>query len=162
MKAEAFQAKLEIIGANPFVSVPQPILSNIFEAAGKDKGAIPIMGTVNGKPYTQTLVRFKGAWRLYINTFMLKDSPRRIGEVIDVTVVFDGSDRTIKPHPRWTEALESNETARAVFDGLSSSRKREIVRYISALKTEESVERNVKRAIDFLLGDGRFVGRDKP
>jgi uncharacterized protein (UPF0147 family) len=37
-----------------------------------------------------------------------------------------------------------------------------IIRYISALKTDESVSRNVRRAIEFLTSDGRFVGRDKP
>ena len=33
---------------------------------------------------------------------------------------------------------------------------------IANLKTEKSVERNVTRAINFLLGKERFVGRDKP
>jgi hypothetical protein len=120
------------------------------------------MGAVNGIPYKQTLMKFAGAWRLYINTFMLKNSPKRIGETLAVTVSFDPSDRAIHPHPKWTRALERNAEAKAVFDSLSPSRKHEIVRYIAALKTEESVERNVEKAIDFLLGKGRFVGRDKP
>jgi hypothetical protein len=38
---------------------------------------------------------------------------------------------------------------------------KEIMRYINNLKTTESVERNVERAIRFLLGKDRFVGRDK-
>jgi hypothetical protein len=36
------------------------------------------------------------------------------------------------------------------------------VRYISALKTPESISRNIQLAIGFLKGDNRFVGRDKP
>ena len=39
---------------------------------------------------------------------------------------------------------------------------KEIVRYIDGLKTERSIDRNVERALDFLLGKGRFVGRDRP
>jgi hypothetical protein len=162
MKSEAFRAELDIVGANPFVGVPQAILMRLFEQSGKDKGPIPITGTVNGIPYRQTLMKYKGAWRLYINTIMLKDSPKRIGETIDLTVAFDQSDRTIQPHPKFVKALESNSSAKAVFDKLSPSRRHEIVRYISALKTEESVDRNAKKAIAFLLGRGRFVGRDKP
>jgi hypothetical protein len=157
-----FKAVLELIGANPYVSVPQTILDNIFEEAGKNKGPIPITGTVNDYPYKQTLMRFKDQWRLYINIYMLKDSPKRIGETVTITVSFDPSDRKINPHPKWTQALEDNASARAVFEGLSPSRRHEIVRYISVLKTEESVERSVKKAIDFLLGKGRFVGRDTP
>jgi hypothetical protein len=160
--ADAFTASIELIGMNPFVSVPSPILRRLFEQADKDKGPIPIMGTVNGCSYRQTLVKYRGAWRLYINTTMLKDSPKRIGETIEVTVAFDPSDRTIQPHPKLTAALEANEAAKAVFDELPSSRRHEIVRYLSALKTEKSVEKNVDKAIDFLLGKGRFVGRDRP
>lgn len=33
---------------------------------------------------------------------------------------------------------------------------------IANLKSDESINRNIARAIDFLLGNGNFVGRDKP
>jgi len=45
---------------------------------------------------------------------------------------------------------------------LPASRQKEIVRYISALKTQESVTKNIERAIGFLMGGNRFLGRDKP
>lgn len=157
-----FKAKIEIIGINPYVFVPEEILLTIFTASGKFKGHIPIKGEVNGKEYKQTLVKFKGAWRLYINTTMLENSPKRIGEIIQVSAEFDPSDRTIEPHPKLMEALHLNPNAQTRFDELSKSKKHEIVRYISSLKTEESIERNIARAIDFLHGNGRFIGRDKP
>ncbi|MDR0905478.1 MAG: YdeI/OmpD-associated family protein [Oscillospiraceae bacterium] len=154
-----FTAVIEIIGVNPFVRVPADILDALFEQCGRNKGAIPIKGTVCGAPYTQTLVKFKGLWRLYVNTSMLKNSPDRVGEEIELTVAFDPDERTIAPPPGFVKALEENPGAKAVFDGLAPSRRHEIVRYIASLKTEESVARNIKRAVDFLNGDGRFVGR---
>ncbi len=157
-----FKADIAIIGINPFVFVPEEILTEIFKQAGKSKGAIPVSGMINDKPYKQTLVRYSDFWRLYINTTMLKNSPDRIGEIIDVTISFDPSDRTITPHPKLTEALEKNTEAKVVFDGLSPSLRKEIVRYISFLKTEQSVDNNVGKAIDFLLGKGKFIGRDHP
>lgn len=150
-----FRAKLELIGVNPFVSVPGKILLAIFKQAGRDKGHIPIRGTVNSVPYKQTLVKFRGAWRMYINARMLKNSPRRIGEVIKVSAKFDPADRSIKLHPIFAKALKNNPTAQNKFNTLSPSRKHEIVRYISFLKTEESVNRNVIRAINFLSGNAR-------
>jgi hypothetical protein len=162
VKEIKFSADLNIIGVNPFVFVPEKILDEIFEAAGKDRGYIPVHGTVNDKPYKQTLVKFQGDWRLYINTSMLKNSPLRIGENLVITIAFDPIDRTIHPHPKFIKALEMNPQAKAVFDGLSPSRKKEIVRYIASLKSEESVDRNIIKAIDFLLFKGRFIGRDKP
>ena len=157
-----FRAKIEIIGVNPFVFVPHDILQQIFKQADKGIGHIPINGTINNKPYKQTLVKYCGEWRLYINTSMLKNSPKRIGETIEITLSFDPESRDIKPPNDFVKALTENEQAKTVFDGLSASRKLEIVRYLARLKTEEILEKNIKRAINFLLGKERFVGRDKP
>ncbi len=77
-------------------------------------------------------------------------------------ITFDPSDRTIQPHPKLLKALKENEQANAVFEKLSASRQKEIVRYMSKLKTEESVDRNVVKAINFLLGKESFVGRKTP
>ncbi|MDF2437302.1 MAG: hypothetical protein K0Q95_1678 [Bacteroidota bacterium] len=157
-----FKAEIKIIGINPYVSLSRKMLDELFKDAGKDKGPIPIKGAINDKPYKQTLMKFKGEWRLYINTIMLKDSPKRIGETIEMTVQYDPAKRTITPHPSFIKALSDNKSAKDVFDNLSPSRKNEIVRYISNLKTEESINRNVAKAIGFLKGKSRFVGRDKP
>ena len=157
-----FTANLEIIGINPFVFVPKEILDSLFQQAGKDKGPIPVRGKINDKKYTQTLVKYAGKWRLYVNMIMLKNSPQRIGELLEISVEFDPSDRSVAPHPKWLKAIAENSEAKEVFDSLPASRQKEIVKYIANLKTEKSVERNVQRAINFLLGKGRFVGRDAP
>lgn len=157
-----FNAELRIIDGNPYVFLPEDILRELFSHAGKNKGPIPVQGTCNDVAFQQTLMKFRGAWRLYINMKMLPDSPRRIGEVLTIFIEFDPSDRTIQPHPKLVRALQANEEARRVFEGLSPSLQKEIVRYISNLKQEESIDRNVKRAINFLLGNERFVGRDSP
>lgn len=157
-----FTAAIEIIGINPFVFVPDDILRSIFEQAGKSKGAIPVKGLINGKPYKQTLVKYSGFWRLYINLLMLDNSPSRIGEIIEILIAFDPSDRTIPLHPKLIKALDQNLPAKEVFERLSPSLRKEIVRYIAQLKTEESIDRNVVKALDFLLGNGRFVGRNNP
>jgi len=159
---QKFKAEIQIIGVNPYVLVPDEVLSAVFKQAQKGKGAIPIRGTINGSPYKQTLVRFRGDWRLYINMIMLKNSPKRIGETIEISVEFDPVIRVIEPHPTFVKALKGNKEAEAIFNNLRPSLKHEIVRYISFLKSEESVDRNVLKAINFLLGKGRFVGRDKP
>ncbi len=158
---QKFKAPIQLIGINPYVLLPDNILTKLFKQAGKDKGPIQIKGTINRNPYKQNLVKFKGAWRLYINTSMLKDSPKRIGEIIEVIIDFDPEKRIITPHPDLIKALNKNKQAKKVFDSLRPSLQKEIVRYISNLKTEESAEKNITKAIDFLLGKGRFVGRDK-
>jgi hypothetical protein len=157
-----FSAVLNIIGVNPFVFVPDDILLEIFARAGKNAGHIPVNGTINDKPYRQTLVKYSGDWRLYINMIMLKNSPKRIGEIIDVTIMFDPQSREITPPQSFVQALDENQEAKIIFNRLPPSRKNEIVRYLARLKSADSLQKNIIRAINFLMGKERFVGRDKP
>jgi hypothetical protein len=157
-----FKATLDIIGVNPFVYVPEQILEHIFAQAGKNKGHIPVCVEIDKSKHKQTLVKYSGDWRLYINTMILKNSPKRVGEIIDIAIEFDPADRSIKPHPEFLKALDQNREAKHVFENLSASRQKEIIRYISFLKSADSVTKNVQKAIGFLTGKNRFVGRDRP
>lgn len=161
-KTYDFSAVIKLIGINPYVSVPEEILNSIFIDANKEKGPIPIKGTINEKPYLQTLVKYKNEWRLYINTIMLDNSPKKIGETIKVTLAFDPIERIVEMHPLLKKALVENKDANAIFESLPPSRRKEIIKYISFLKSEEKVKENVEKAINFLLGTERFIGRDKP
>lgn len=159
---EKFRALLQIIGINPYVSLPPRVLTRIFKAAGKDKSPIRVKGRINDHPFQQNLVRYLGEWRLYINTTMLPRSPKRIGESLQVEIGFDAVPAPVPEHNGFTTALKKHPHANKVFGELPASRRKEIVRYIAALKSEKSIEANIARAIEFLEGRGRFVGRDKP
>ena len=158
----SFSDKIKIIGINPYVVPPASALKAIFKAAGKEKGPVPVKGTLNGKPFIQTLVKYSGKWRLYLNGPMRKAAGIGVGDVAEVKLAFDPKDRTIVMHPELKQALLKNKTAKAVFDNLAPSRQKEIVRYISSLKSEVAIEKNIKRALAFLSGKERFAGRDKP
>jgi hypothetical protein len=156
----SFTATIEIIGINPYVFVPDAILQQIFQDAGRDKSPIPVKGQVNDRAYRQTLVRYQGEWRLYINMMMLDRSPDRVGELISVSIGYDPEDRSIQPHPQLLKAIEENAEAKDTFENLNPSLQKEIIRYVGALKSQASVELNIQKAINFLLGKGRFVGRE--
>lgn len=154
-----FTATLDIIGINPFVFVPDEILNEIFETSGKNKSPIPVKGTVNGKEFTQNLMKYLGEWRLYINLTMLKDSPKRIGEILEIFIEFDNSDRTISIHPDLEKAIQENPVASQSFENLIPSRKLELIRYINNLKTEAAKQRNIEKIIRHLKGETDFFGK---
>lgn len=154
-----FTAKLEIIGINPFVFLPDKVLNEIFETSGKNKSPIPVKGTVNGKEFRQNLMKYLGEWRLYINLTMLKDSPKRIGEILEIFIEFDQSDRTISIHPDLEKAIKKNPVALQNFENLIPSRRLELVRYINNLKTEASIQRNIEKIIRHLTGETDFFGK---
>ena len=159
MQNNPFTARLEIIGINPFVFVPEDILNEIFQAAGKCKSPIPVKGKVNGKPFKQNLMKYLGEWRLYINLTMLKDSPKRIGEMIEVSVEFDRYERTVSIHPELYKTIHENPLALQNFENLIPSAKLELIRYINNLKTETAVKRNIEKIIRYLNGETDFFGK---
>jgi len=157
-----FNAKIQIIGVNPYVLLPAAVLKGIFAQAGKDKGKIPVKMKIDGHEFIQTLIKYSGKWRLYLNTPMRKTAGKDVGDTANFDITYDPSPRVIPMHDKLKNALDKHEEAKRIFDGLRPSLQLEIVRYISFLKTEETLDRNVTRAINFLLGKERFIGRDKP
>jgi hypothetical protein len=156
----SFNAKIQIIGINPYVLLPAAILKKLFSDAGRDKSPIPVKGELNGFAYIQTLVKYSGKWRLYLNGPMLKGADTDVGNMVKVKIAFDDKERLTPLHSKLEEALNKNKKAKQSFEKLVPYRQKEIVRYINSLKTEESVDRNIKKAIGFLTGKERFVGRD--
>src|SRR5262245_46241981 len=157
-----FKAKIEIIGVNPFVFLPDKVLHQIFAQAGKNKGKIPVKIKIDGHEFPQTLIKWSGSWRLYLNIPMRKAAKKDVGDIANFEIVFDPIERIVSMHPKFEKALRENKEAKKVFDSLRPSLQLEINRYFSFLKSESAVDRNVTKAIQFLLGNGRFVARDKP
>ena len=161
-KTNKFSAEIQIIGVNPFVFLPDTVLDSIFKEANKDKGKIPVKMKIDGHEFTQTLIKYSGHWRLYLNTSMRKIAKKEVGDIANFEISFDPEERVIPMHPKLFKALSENREAQKIFNSLRPSLQLEIVRYISFLKTEETIDKNVLRAVSFLLGNGRFIGGDKP
>jgi hypothetical protein len=157
-----FSAKIYIIGINPYVLLPDLVLEEIFVQADKNSGPIPVKVFFGESGFLQTLVKYSGKWRLYLNGEMRKAAGKDVGDTVKIQIGFDTEERITPMPPKLKLALENNQKAKAVFENLSTSRRKEIMRYINNLKSVESVDRNILRAMQFLLGNARFVGRDKP
>lgn len=157
-----YSTAVKIINGNPYVEVPEKLLQGIFEQAGRDKQPIPVKGKLNGANFVQTLMRYEGDWRLYLNGVMLKaaeimfksgDIASVVGKEVEIEVGYDNKSRELEMHPKLQSALDKDNKASKAYEGLSPSRKHEILRYLSFLKTEEKVDLNIKRILQHLRGE---------
>lgn len=147
-----FKATIEVINGNPYVHVPQRVLQTIFAEAKKEKSPIPVHGTINGKRYIQTLVRYAGDWRLYINGIMFKAASVGVGDTVHMTVDFDPKPRVF-PMPKELRAvLNKHPKAQAAYNALPPYRKKEICRYLGFMKTQKTLDKNVQIILAHLLG----------
>ncbi len=126
----------------------------LFQDAGKRSGAIPVCGTLEGAPYVQTLVKFSGKWRFYINGPMLKASGLQNGDMAHVAIEYDARSRTVPLGVQLKEALAKDKAAKKAYDALAPHRQKEINRYLTGLKTEATLQRNIVVVVDSLAGRG--------
>ncbi|MBC7937751.1 MAG: DUF1905 domain-containing protein [Rhizobacter sp.] len=159
---KAFSAAIEIIGINPYVLLPEKVLQNIFNDAGKDRGPIPVNGTIDGHPFRQTLVKYAGCWRLYLNGNMRTACGKDVGDRAKIVLNYDALERITPMHPALAEALQKNKAAHQLFKQLPPYMQKEMMRYINNLKTRASIEKNVNKALGFLFGKEKFIGRYHP
>jgi hypothetical protein len=148
-----FSATIFKVGINPVVDPPDGVLRKLFEKAERSKDPIPVRGRLNGAEFVQTLVKYQGAWRLYINGPMLKASGLKVGDTASVEIEFDPRPHETPMPPKFVRALSKDAVAKAAFDILTASRKKEILRYLGFLKTEESRDRNIERVLAHLRGE---------
>ena len=134
-------------GINPCVDVPEKITTKL-EAR---RGYIPILGKINGHPFQQHMVPVKnGPYRLYVNGPMMKGANIDVGMSAKFEIE---QDDLIPKKPVMPVALKSSlKTANLIadFKSLIPSRQKEIIKYISYLKTEEARERNIEKVVRML------------
>lgn len=156
-RVRSFSAKIFIISKiNPVVDVPDEVLEYLCKKAGRNKGPIPVKGKLNGKKFIQTVVKYQGAWRLYLNGEMRKSAGiggSGRGDIAHVELDFDPAPRTVPMPPLLEKALTKNKPAKAAFEALAPSRQKEILRYLGSMKAEESLARNVEKVVKQLLGE---------
>ena len=148
-----FRAKIAILDINPYVLLPPSHLKALFDAANRDKGPIPVKGSIDGVDFRQTLVKYQGAWRLYLNTPMRKAAGKDVGDTVLVRVEFNARPRVERMPIKFKRALAQHREARVTYEALVPSRKKEILRYLNSLKTTISLERNIETVIRHLLGE---------
>ena len=140
------------IGINPVVDPPEKVLAKIFEQVGKSSGPIPVRGKINGSEYIQTLMKYQGAWRLYINGPMLKASGLGVGDKAEIEIEFDPRPREVKMVKELAAAFKKDKAASSAYKKLAPSRQREILKYIGSLKSKEAREKNIKKVLRHLTG----------
>ena len=150
---QTFTAKINIIGVNPYVDVPEKILKLLQNEAKSQTKPVPVKGTVNGKPFIQTIVKYAGKWRLYLNGPMREATKTGVGDTVTVGLAYDPASRMPPVPAQLKQAFEKNPRAKETFDSLSASRKKEILRYLGFLKTEGKLTKNIDKIIRRLSGD---------
>jgi bifunctional DNA-binding transcriptional regulator/antitoxin component of YhaV-PrlF toxin-antitoxin module len=131
-------------GEAPTVELP----FDVKERFGKARA--PVRGTVNGTDYRTTVAVYGGVPLIGFRRELRERAGIEIGDEVEVTVELDEEPRTVELPPALKEALDADEEARATFDGLSYSHRREYAEWIAEARRDETRERRVARTLEKL------------
>jgi Bacteriocin-protection, YdeI or OmpD-Associated/Domain of unknown function (DUF1905) len=163
--AVTFKAVIELRGVNPYVLVSRARAARLKPGWRRP---MPVLVQINGQPERPWRINMMpvgdGSFYLYLHGRVRTASATATGDRVTVSLRFDAAYRNGPAHPvpDWfRRGLAGNDAARASWTALAPSRRKEILRYFSGLKSDEARARNLKRAISVLAGEpGRFMARD--
>lgn len=149
MKKSTFKAKIYKVGINPCVKIPTAVTEKMTPV----KGYIRVKGKIGDHTFRHTLVPVKNAgYRLFVNGPMLKGAGVKVGDTVRFSIEQDfgpaPSRNTSMPKALKKELNRHNLTS--AFNDLTPSRKKEILKYLNYLKTEDALARNIIKVISQL------------
>jgi|SRR5579871_400106 len=160
-----FSALIQVRGINPFVAVSSARAEALTPGWRRP---LPVLVRINDKPQVPWRINLmpagNGDFYLYLHEIVRKASGTSVGDRVIVELSFDANYRSGPRHrmPRWfKQALDKNPQALKNWTALIPSRKKEILRYFSQLKSLDARNRNLSKALRVLSGEGeRFMARD--
>jgi Bacteriocin-protection, YdeI or OmpD-Associated/Domain of unknown function (DUF1905) len=139
-------------GGGAFVEVP----FDVEEAFGSKKPKVKAM--IEGVPYRGLLVRMGGPSHMLI---ILKGIREQIGKTfgddVTVTVEPDTEPRLIEIPKDLMKELKKEKEAKAFFDKLSYTHRKEYVKWVEEAKKEETRQNRIVKTIEMLKKGKRGV-----
>jgi Bacteriocin-protection, YdeI or OmpD-Associated/Domain of unknown function (DUF1905) len=143
-----FQTTVELGGktATGF-RVPSEVVEAL--ASGK-RPAVTV--TVGGHSYRSTIAPMSGAYFIPLSAENRTAAGVAAGDVVEVQVELDTAPRVVEVAADFAAALDAEPVAKAAFDKLSYSHKRQWTLSIDDAKTPETRQRRIDKAITSLRG----------
>ncbi|WP_433385093.1 YdeI/OmpD-associated family protein [Actinoplanes sp. CA-142083] len=107
----------------------------------------PVTITVNGHSWKSRVAIMRGRHLLGLSNANRQAAGVVIGEEVEVEVALDAEPRVAVEPPDLARALDADPVARAAFDQLTQSQRREHVRAVESAKKPETRTRRVEKVI---------------
>jgi hypothetical protein len=121
---------------------------------GQGAKRFPVKATVNGHTWRGSVARMKGEFLLGLNKEVREAAGVEAGDTVPVVIAPDTAERTVEVPEALASALAGEEEAKAAFDGLAYTHRKEFARWVAEAKREETRDRRVAQALE-MLREGR-------
>lgn len=138
-----FSGKIYKVGMIRYVDVP----SDVSRVIGKGPH-VAVRGEVEGVPLRTTLVsRGRGCYRVALHSDIRKKIKVDAGAIVEIAIEHDEESREPALPPGLVIALQQSPKAQAQFRSMTTALRRQIVRYLTSVKQQATLERRVAKFV---------------
>jgi hypothetical protein len=112
----------------------------------------PVTIRINGHSWRSRVAIMRGRHLLGLSNANRKAAGVAVGDEVEVELELDAEPRLVVEPPDFARALDANPVARAAYDRLAQSHRREHVRAIESAKKPETRARRIEKAVAMLQG----------
>lgn len=139
-----FSAKIYKVGIIRFVDVP----AGVSRVIGDGATHVPVVGEVEGLALRSTLVsRGEGCYRLAIHGDLRKKLNVDAGAVVEIAIQQDEESREPVLPPALVLALRNSTKAQAAFRKMTTALRRQVVRYLTSVSQQSTLERRAAKFV---------------
>jgi uncharacterized protein YdeI (YjbR/CyaY-like superfamily) len=105
---------------------------------------------VNGYSWRTTVTRMGGEFLVGLSKAVRQEAGAEAGDIVEVKLELDTAPREVEVPEALSKALAGDGEARAAFNGLAYTHRKEYARWIDEAKRDETRERRVAQALEML------------
>jgi len=117
---------------------------------GEGAKRFPVVATVNGYAWRTTVTRMRGEFLLGLNRAAREEAGVEAGDTVEVKLELDTVPREVEVPEALADALAGDSVARAAFERLAYTHRKEYARWIDEAKRDETRQRRVAQALEML------------
>ena len=146
-----FRATVELGGKTATgIEVPEEVVTALSSG-----GRPPVTVTIGGHAYRTTVARMGGRYLVPLSAENRTAAGVAAGDQVDVDIEPDTAPREVAVPADLAEALAGDDAARATFDGLAFTHRKEWVRWVEEAKKPETRATRVTRTVESLRAGKR-------
>lgn len=119
-------------------------------------GRPKIRALIDGCEYRGSLFSMGGCYRLGVTKAVRSAIGKDVGDSVEVQVELDTEPRVVDVPPELQATLAANHEAKALYDALSYTHRKEYARWVAEAKQQATRDRRAARAVEMLLEGKRL------
>src|SRR4051812_31115722 len=117
---------------------------------GEGAKRFPVVATVNGYTWRTSVARMGGEFLVGLSREVREGAGVQAGDTVEVALALDTQPREVEVPEALAGALAGDEPARAAFEALAFTHRKEFARWIAEAKRDETRQRRVAQALEML------------